>query len=131
MTKPPARRERLPPQSEPDPAEVLTRAVRRATEQLGLSQNEVSQVLGISPATMSRFTRGRLIDPGTKEGELALYFLRVFRSLDALVGGDREAAQAWLRAPNRHLDGTPAELVQRVDGLVHVVDYLDAMRGKL
>ena len=112
-------------------SEVLTQAVRRAIELLNLNQGEVSQVLGISAASMSRFARGRLIDPGTKEGELALMFLRVFRSLDALVGGDMQAAQAWLRAENAHLDGIPAELIRRIDGLVRVVDYLDAMRGKL
>ena len=62
--------------------------------------------------------------------ELAALFLRLFRSLDALVGGDETRSRAWMHAHNHHLNGTPAELVRSVSGLVHVVEYLDAMRGK-
>jgi len=119
------------PQARLDSAAVLTRATLRAAEKLGLSQRDLAKLLGVSPASMSRMSRGRAIDPLTKEGELALLFLRLFRSLDALVGGDEVAARAWFHARNLHLDGVPAELVARVDGLVHAVEYLDAMRGRL
>jgi transcriptional regulator with XRE-family HTH domain len=114
-----------------DSARVLTRATLRAADKLGLSQRDLAKLLGVSPASMSRLTRGRSIDPSGKEGELALLFLRLFRSLDALVGGDEAAAHAWFHARNLHLDAVPADLVVRVDGLVHVVEYLDAMRGRL
>jgi transcriptional regulator with XRE-family HTH domain len=114
-----------------DSAAVLTRATLRAAEKLGLSQRDLARLLGVSPASMSRLTRGRAIDPVSKEGELALLFLRLFRSLDALVGGDEVAARAWFHARNLHLDGVPAELVAKVDGLVHAVEYLDAVRGRL
>ena len=73
----------------------------------------------------------RGIDPASKEGELALLFLRLYRSLDALVGGDDGRARAWLTAQNDHLGGVPAERLTSVQGLVDVVQYLDAMRGRL
>jgi hypothetical protein len=60
-----------------------------------------------------------------------LLFVRLFRSLDAVVGGDEAQARAWFRASNHHLGGIPAERVQSVEGLVDVVNYLDALRGKL
>jgi transcriptional regulator with XRE-family HTH domain len=113
-------------------AEVLTKAVRRAATFLGLSQQELATIIGVSPATVSRMADGRfLIDPRSKTGELALLFLRVFRSLDALVGGQVEAGKAWLAAPNAHLGGIPAELIRKVEGLGRVAEYLDAVRGKL
>jgi hypothetical protein len=80
---------------------------------------------------VSRLHHGRLIDTDSKEGELALLLLRVFRSLDAVVGGDDAAARAWLHAENHHLGGTPAKRLGTVEGLVDVVRYLDAMRGTL
>ena len=67
----------------------------------------------------------------TTLGQLALLFLRLYRSLDALVGGDDARARAWLSAPNGHLGGVPAERMMTVEGLVDVVQYLDAMRGRL
>ena len=113
---------------------VLTKAVVRAGERLGLSQRELAGILGVSPATLSRVARPtdpRLLAAESKEAELAVQLLRVYRSLDALLGGDTEKARLWLHAPNHHLGGTPAELVHTVAGLMHVIEYLDAMRGKV
>ncbi|PYQ23799.1 MAG: hypothetical protein DMF81_07570 [Acidobacteria bacterium] len=121
----------LRPQARPAAAgEVLTRASRRAAELLGLSQRDLARIIGLSPATVSRLAH-RPLDPAAKEGELAVLFVRMFRSLDALGGGDVEAARRWLHAENVHLDGVPARLIQTVAGLVDVVEYLDAMRGKV
>lgn len=109
---------------------VLTRALLRAAERLGLTQRDLAAVIGVSPSTLSRLPR-RPLDPRSKEGELAILFVRLYRSLDALLGGDTHQARRWLHAPNHHLGGTPAELVRTVAGLFHVIEYLDAMRGKV
>jgi transcriptional regulator with XRE-family HTH domain len=109
---------------------VLTDAVVRASRILGLAQRDVAQVLGTSEASVSRLSRGRRIDPATKEGELAVLLVRVFRSLDALVGGDEARARAWLHADNAHLGGIPADRIRSITGLVDVAGYLDALRGK-
>jgi hypothetical protein len=55
----------------------------------------------------------------------------VFRSLDAIVGGDRASMTGWMRNPNSDLNATPREAVRDVAGLIAVMDYLDARRGKL
>jgi hypothetical protein len=117
---------------QPRAAVVLTRAVLRAAEMLGLSQKELAGVLGVSPASLSRLYKGaRWVDPKSKEGEIAVLFLRVFRSLDALMGGSQEKSRQWLHSENTHLGGAPARLIETVPGLVHVLEYLDAMRGNL
>lgn len=116
-----------PPQAEV----VLAKAVVRAATRLGLAQGELARVLGVSAASVSRlWSGGRALSPATAEGRLALLFVRLFRSLDALLGGDEARSRAWLDAPNAHLAGrAPRELVATTEGLVHVADYLDAMRG--
>ena len=113
------------------PSVVVTKAVRRAASTLGLTQRELARVLGVSESTVSRLGAGKLLDETKKETELALLLVRVFRSLDALVGGDEVKAREWFGAANTHLGGTPRERVQTAEGLVHVASYLDAMRGKL
>ena len=119
------------PLGQPDAAGVLTRAVLAAATRLEVRNRALAPVLGASEASISRLSRGRSIDPASKEGELALLFLRLYRSLDALVGGDDAKASAWLHAHNDHLSGVPAERIRGVEGLVHVVQYLDALRGRL
>jgi uncharacterized protein (DUF2384 family) len=114
----------------PSPSGVLTRATLRAAERLELPQRVLCQVLGVSPASLSRLARSRHIDPESKEGELAILFVRLYRGLDSLVGGSDEKARAWLAAPNAHLAGVPLDLIQSVQGLVRTTEYVDAMRAK-
>ncbi len=117
--------------TKPADGEVIAKALLRASGALGLTQRELARVVGVSEATVSRFAKGAPLDPSAKEAELALLFLRAYRSLDALVGGHDDKARAWLRADNTHLAGVPGERIKTVEGLVHVAQYLDAMRGKL
>jgi uncharacterized protein (DUF2384 family) len=123
---------RIQSRAQPRPAAVLGKALIRAAAALGLKQAEVAAVVGASAASVSRtFSAGRGIDPDSAEGRLALLFVRVFRSIDALVGGDGAKARLWLDAENRHLGGRPRRLLGTAQGLVHVAEYLDAMRGTL
>lgn len=115
----------------PDPAAVLSKAVLSAATRLGLRARHLADVLGTSEATVSRLRSGRFIEPDSKQGELALLFLRLYRSLDALVGGDEAKARVWFQSENKHVGGVPAERVRHVEGLVDVVQYLDAMRGRI
>lgn len=115
----------------PDPAVVLAKAVLSAATRLGLRNRQLASLLGTSEASVSRLQGSRGIDPASREGEIALLFLRLYRSLDALMGGSDAQARAWLHAENDHLRGTPATRIQHIEGLVDVVQYLDAMRGRL
>jgi hypothetical protein len=119
------------PTEAPDAGRVLARAVAAAAARLGVRNNRLAEVIGTSAASVSRLSSGRRIDPVSKEGELALLFVRLYRSLDALVGGDDGQARAWLHAENVHLNGVPAERIRRVEGLIDVIQYLDGMRGRL
>jgi DNA-binding XRE family transcriptional regulator len=111
-------------------ARVLTKATLRVAGQLGLGQSELARVIGISASTASRMHAGSWAIPEqTKSWELAALLVRVFRSLDALVGGTEKHVRQWFRAENLHLGGSPFNLVLTVEGLTHVARYLDAMRG--
>jgi hypothetical protein len=58
-----------------------------------------------------------------------LLLVRVFRSLDALVGGNDDKRLAWMNSYNKALHGTPAELIKTAEGLVRTLAYLDGMRA--
>ncbi|MFO1435791.1 MAG: antitoxin Xre-like helix-turn-helix domain-containing protein, partial [Gammaproteobacteria bacterium] len=104
---------------------VLTKALLRASDLLGLSGAALARVLGVSEASVSRLIAGaRTIDPDSKEGELALLLVRLYRSLDALVGADDAQRRAWMSGFSRNLNGRPTDLITRAEGLVAVVAYL-------
>ena len=109
---------------------VLTKAVLRVSVQLGLGQADLGKIIGISASTASRMNAGTWSIPeASKSWELAALLVRVFRSLDAVVGGNEKHVKQWFRAENIHLGGVPASLVFTIEGLTNVARYLDAMRG--
>jgi uncharacterized protein (DUF2384 family) len=116
----------------PEPAAVLSKAVIRAARLLALTQRDVASALGISEATTSRLFAGKylLSTERAKEWELALLFVRLYRSLDALWGHE-ETARLWLASPNLALGAAPHDLLRSVEGLVRVVSYLDAARSRV
>ena len=76
---------------------MLTKAAVRAAAQLGIAQADLADIIGVSPATMSRLANGRKhIEAASKPFQLAALFVRLFRSLDAIVGSNDIAARAWL-----------------------------------
>jgi hypothetical protein len=113
----------------PEATVVLSKAVARAAERMGISRTLLAKVLGVSPPTITRLYSGNyLLEPSRKEWEFALLFIRVFRSLDSIIS-DEPTARKWLHSENRSLNGRPIELICHIEGLVRVVHYLDASRG--
>ena len=87
-------------------------------------------VIGVSEATVSRMRGGDYtLQPGQKSFELGVLFVRFYRSLDAIVGGDDTIAKAWLRNRNVALGAAPLALIQTVPGLMNAIHYLDARRA--
>jgi len=120
------------PSSAPNPAAVLSKAVVRAAEQLSLKQAHIARMLGLSASSTSRLTAGRWqIPEDGKSWELATAFVRLYRSLSAITGGQPLAMRDWLHSYNVAFGGSPAEVIQGAEGLIHVVHYLDAARGRL
>ena len=108
---------------------IVTKATIRAAEKLRLKNKDIARIIGVSEPTVSRMKRGDYpLDPAQKPFELALLFVRLYRSLDAVVGDDSVAA-AWLVNKNTALNGVPIQLIQKVDGLFNVIQYLDARRA--
>jgi len=111
-------------------AAVVTKAAVNAADRLGVNARLFATVLGVSEASVSRMKRADYrLEPATKPFELALLFIRLFRSLDAIAGGDETVARQWLRHQNTALGGVPAEKIATISGLTDVLAYLDARRA--
>jgi transcriptional regulator with XRE-family HTH domain len=116
--------------SEASDSALVAKAAARAADKLGVSNKALAGIIGVSEATISRMKNGKhALATGSKPFQLALLLVRLYRSLDALIGGDDVAARAWLSNTNTVLGGAPIELIQSVSGLMNVIQYLDARRA--
>ena len=113
----------------PTATEVVAKALINTKKELGLTNEVLGNIIGMDPSTVSRLIKRKNIKSG-KVMETGLLLIRVYRSLYAILGGDHKAMKHWLNTENRHVQGKPLERLQEISGLVHVVTYLDAMRGR-
>lgn len=110
---------------------VLTKAVVNTATRLDLPKNRLAQILGVSSATVTRlYASSYMLSPNKKEWDFAVLLVRMFRSLDSIVGGAADDARKWLASENKAFAGKkPLELIESTEGLVRVVTYLDACRA--
>lgn len=111
---------------------VLTQAVLRAAEILGLTQAALAGVLGVSPATITRMGQHDYeLREGGKEWQLAALLVRLYRGLDAIMAADEGALRSWMNNQNNELLAVPAHHIRTVQGLVDTVEYVDAYRARV
>ena len=115
-----------------DTSAVLTKATLRAAVELGINKRELAEIIGVSSSYVTKLSSGdAALSADNKQGELAVHFLRIFRSLDAIVGGRQTTASAWIRNENSALGVVPIEALKTVRGLIDIVNYLDQRRAPL
>ena len=118
--------------AQPTDAALVTHAFIEAGRELGMTLGQLAKVIGVSESAMKNYSRGSADISSPKDQELSLGFIRVYRALFAVLGGNREQMQHWMHTPNRHLNQqTPAALPTTYQGLAELNVYLDAMRGRL
>ena len=113
-----------------DDEAIVSKAVINAARKLNMSNVELSEIIGVSEPQLSRIAKGsKKLEKDSKEFELSLLFIRLFRSLDAIIGGDEDSASAWLRGNNLAFGQKPIERIKKVEGLIDVLSYLDSRRA--
>ncbi len=109
---------------------VLAKAVVRAADLLDVGSQELSVVVGLAETDLSKAREGDFaFESNESSFRSAIMFVRLFRSLDAIVGGNTGVARAWLRNENTVFESSPFEKIKNVAGLSEVVEYLDAKRA--
>jgi hypothetical protein len=108
-----------------DPGVVLAKATARSSVLLGLSEAALSRVIGVSEPTMSGADRGPAAESGLQGGGTrGAAGTRV--PLSGLAGRQRRSEAGGLdEEPQRGLGGVPANLVEKVEGLVNAASYLE------
>jgi hypothetical protein len=107
--------------------QILSKALFNAAEAMNISKAEAAGIIGRERTGVVRDG----IDPDSKAGELALMFIRIYRGLYAVVGSDRDNMKHWVATENQTFGQSPRKMMDSCQGLVRVLMYLDAIRGKV
>ena len=107
----------------PNENHVIAVALEKLKEQMDISNEDLGKIIGVHRNNVTRLLKKEEIDPKSKNGELSLLLIRVYRYLFTLNGGNREAMKHWLTTNNHHIQGIPLEAMKTVLGLSRVVNY--------
>lgn len=109
---------------------ILSKAVARAASLLEFNKEELATIVGVGESDLSKLYDGiYFFQSESKQFSSAVLFVRLFRSLDAIVGGNVSVAKSWLRNENYAFQTSPFEKIKDVAGLAEVVEYLDSQRA--
>ena len=104
------------------------KVVTEVARHLDITSTELGTILGISQSSASRLmNEAYSLREQSKEWELAVLLIRLYRGLYSIVGGNDCLAMSWLRSSNKAFGGqSPFAVIQKASGLVHACDYVDA-----
>lgn len=118
-------------QSNADPKVVLAKALLNTADQLGLKQAKVASAVGVHRSSISRLKANPVLDPTSKQGELAILLIDIYRAVYVLSGGDSEWIHYFINSYNEATKGVPIEQIQTISGLTIVLHFVDSVRAKM
>ena len=106
---------------------VLAKALFNTCEYLKLNQPKIASILGVSQSQLMTIKVHMEIEPMSKQGELALLFIRLFNKLYKISGGDLDWIQHFLNSQNRITGGVPIKQIESTNGLVSVLQFVESI----
>ena len=110
---------------------VLAKSLLNTADQLGLKEAQLASVIGVHCDTISSFKANPELDPVTKQGELAILLIDIYRAVYVLSGGDSEWIHYFMNSYNEATKGVPIEQIQTISGLTTVLHFVDSVRAKM
>lgn len=105
-----------------DRNKLLAKAVLNTAKKLSLDIDQLTRVLGIDNTPTLQLTA---LDPDSKQGERAIIWIRIFRLLYELNGGDMQWIRLYMNSQNHLTGGIPLQQIQQENGLIKVLESLE------
>lgn len=110
-------------------ATFLAEAVFKTADLLGLSNTQLTAVIGLDLASMNQIEFSAVLEPASAQGEAGLLLIRLYQSLSTLTGDDSEWIDYFMNAFNTATDGVPIQQIQTREGLEKVLTVTEALNN--
>ena len=118
-------------QSNVEPKVVLAKSLPNTADQLGLKEAQLASIIGVNCDFISNLKANPELDPATKQGELAILLIEIYRAVYVLSGRDSEWIHYFMNSYNDATKGVPIEQIQTISGLNKVLHFVDSVRAKM
>ena len=111
-----------------DKSKVLVKASWKAAEQLGLKPEQFIKILHLESVDVNLSEATLMLDPNSKQEEIALILIRIYKAIYTLNGGDIEWIHHFLNSTNLLTGGIPMEQLKSMDGLLSVLNTVESLQ---
>ncbi|MDH2465120.1 DUF2384 domain-containing protein [Acinetobacter baumannii] len=118
-------------QSNVEPKVVLAKSLLNTADQLGLKEAQLASIIGVNCDFISNLKANPELDPATKQGELAILLIEIYRAVYVLSGRDSEWIHYFMNSYNDATKGVLIEQIQTISGLNKVLNFVDSVRAKM
>lgn len=112
-------------QSTAEQQRVLAKAVMNVANQLNLTPVQLSELLGLDPASITQTEALPELDPQTETGQRAMFLVQIFKRLYVMTGGDSAWMQQFMHTRNQVSNGIPVEKMGCLDGMRNILAVLE------
>lgn len=106
----------------------MTTASWKAAQQLGLKPEQFVRILHLECVDMDLSDSSLMLDPNSKQVEIALILIRIYRAVYSLNGGDIKWMHHFLNSPNLLTGGIPMEQLESMSGLLSVLNTVESLQ---
>jgi len=110
-----------------DRRKILKKAVIKAADILGLTDDEFLKILKIKRSTIVQLKNDNFLESNLLDEELAILFVSIFYLLHELSGGDVDWIRHFMRSYNKLIGTSPLKQIQNLDGLVKLYKLLGTL----
>ncbi|OAL76796.1 hypothetical protein AY606_12575 [Acinetobacter sp. SFB] len=111
-----------------DKSKILVKASWKAAEHLGLKPEQFIKILHLESVDVNLSEATLMLDPNSKQEEIALILIRIYKAIYTLNGGDIEWIHHFLNSPNLLTGGIPMEQLKSMDGLLSVLNTVESLQ---
>ena len=105
---------------------VMSRALLRTTNRLGLSRERLASATGLRLAEIASLeNEAGELDPADPRWEAFVQLVRLGWILDVVSAGDDASMREWMHCYNPDLNAVPADLIAGERGLTEAIRYLE------
>lgn len=112
-------------------SKVLTKASWKAAKNLGLKPEQFLRILHLECVDMNLSEATLMLDPNSKQGEIALILIQIYKAIHNLNGGDIEWMHHFLNSPSLLTGGIPIEQLESMSGLLSVLKTVESLQHNI
>ncbi len=113
-----------------DDPKILSIALNRSAKAMDINDSELSEILSVDSSTLEEILNCG-VEPNSDAGQLCKLLIKIHLYLASSCQNDLDYIQHFIHSENKYFEAKPIDKMKLKNGCIEIIDYLNAMKGKV